>query len=1061
MSSDGDSSALLEAIRRAAKPGLWSRGVSLARDEAVALESQSDDEVELRVRAPGRVVPVSVVLYPEDEEWDCDCGGRVDPCEHVVAAAISLRHAGEEGADGKPALQSSWSRVVYRLHRVEGGISVDRGLLLPDGSEKPLTDSLTSLVAGKARDTLQVEQRDLTADRLLERPTRGALNPERLETLLKALIGARNVLLDGKPIVVSDEEVLPRARVEEKRGQWVVTVDRAPEVDEVVARGVVRCGDSLARVGEAELVGASLEKLPLVRSLPESQLGELTSTVLPELAARMPVDVRTERLPRIDRELSPYVACEVTTLEDGVSILPTLVYGTPPCVRIDGEKMVFLRGAVPVRDEAEERRLVRSLREATNLAMGRRTTVPLAELPRTAEKLMALRCRLGGDADRLVRTDLHLVPRLDDARGEVSSDGDASFALGLSFAVEGGETPAEVDAAEVVRAWSEGQGLVALDGGGFVPLPHEWLATHGQLLADLLAARGADGTVAGSSAPALQALYEALDQAPPPSLERLLPLWDEAGGLPEATLPGDLQATLRPYQRTGVDWLAFLQAARLGGILADDMGLGKTLQTIAVLGTRALVVAPTSVLPNWQEELRRFRPSLRVSVYYGPGRQLDDEADVVLTTYAILRLDKELLAARRWDTAVLDEAQAIKNPQSQVAQAAFALDATFRLALSGTPVENRLEELWSLMHFANPGLLGGRRDFEQHVAQRIGDGDAGAAARLRKRIGPFVLRRLKQDVAPELPPRIESVLHVQLDDRERDVYEAVLASTKKEVVALLQQGGGVMKALEALLRLRQAACHAGLLPGQEASTSSKVSALVAALSSAVDNGHKALVFSQWTSLLDRVEPALEQAGIPYDRLDGSTQDRGAVTRRFSSSSGAPALLMSLKAGGTGLNLTAADHVFLLDPWWNPAAEAQAADRAHRIDGCLESRPRRPPRPLQLKRRRMSSAPRARRPKRGSCEEGVASQLMTVGAGPSSRTTGSAPTSAEAVGRSSSSLGVAPVFASSSMSSLSVAASSPRPGSGVTASRSPFGSPTRTSMLAWVCCSPSLAASSMV
>jgi SNF2 family DNA or RNA helicase len=251
--------------------------------------------------------------------------------------------------------------------------------------------------------------------------------------------------------------------------------------------------------------------------------------------------------------------------------------------------------------------------------------------------------------------------------------------------------------------------------------------------------------------------------------------------------------------------------------------------------------------------------------------------------------------------------------------------------LTGTPLENRLDDLWSLMHFTNPGLLGGRRDFADRVAQPIADGSAEAAQRLRRRIRPFVLRRLKREVAAELPPRTESVLHVSLDERERAVYDAVHAATRAEVVALLSGGGGgVLKALEALLRLRQAACHPALVPGQQAVTSSKVEALVEELSTAVADGHKALVFSQWTSLLDLIEPALRREAIAFDRLDGSTRDRGAVTARFQSPEGAPVMLMSLKAGGTGLNLTAADHVFLVDPWWNPAAEAQAADRAHRI-----------------------------------------------------------------------------------------------------------------------------------
>jgi SNF2 family DNA or RNA helicase len=278
----------------------------------------------------------------------------------------------------------------------------------------------------------------------------------------------------------------------------------------------------------------------------------------------------------------------------------------------------------------------------------------------------------------------------------------------------------------------------------------------------------------------------------------------------------------------------------------------------------------------------------------------------------------------------LDEAQAIKNPESQVSRAAFGIKANFRLALSGTPLENRLEELWSLMHFANPGLLGGRRQFNEKVAQPISEGRTEAAEGLRRRIRPFILRRLKRDVAPELPPRTESVMHVSLDERERSVYDAVMAATRKEVVALLNEGGSVLKALEALLRLRQAACHPALVPGQHANTSSKVQTLVDTLNTAVAEGHKALVFSQWTSLLDLVEPHLKSAGITFERLDGSTPNRGEITTRFQSAEGAPVLLMSLKAGGTGLNLTAADHVFLMDPWWNPAVEAQAADRAHRI-----------------------------------------------------------------------------------------------------------------------------------
>jgi len=336
------------------------------------------------------------------------------------------------------------------------------------------------------------------------------------------------------------------------------------------------------------------------------------------------------------------------------------------------------------------------------------------------------------------------------------------------------------------------------------------------------------------------------------------------------------------------------------------------------------------VLHNWANEIAKHRPSLRYALFHGSSREIDPEADVTLTTYGVLRLDAERLADRRWETVILDEAQRIKNPDSQVSVAAFGLDAGFRLTLSGTPVENRLEELWSQFHFINRGLLGGRKHFRESYADPIADGDAQALARLRERIRPFLLRRLKSEVATELPPRTEMVLECELSEAERDIYDTVRAATVKEVVERLGQRGGVLAALTALLRLRQAACHGSLVPGRTLEHSSKVRLLLDALDTVVADGHKALVFSQWTSLLDLVQPELAAAGIGHVRLDGSTRDRAGVVREFQEDEKVAVMLISLKAGGTGLNLTAADHVFLLDPWWNPAVEDQAADRAHRI-----------------------------------------------------------------------------------------------------------------------------------
>ncbi|MEP7126435.1 MAG: DEAD/DEAH box helicase, partial [Byssovorax sp.] len=523
---------------------------------------------------------------------------------------------------------------------------------------------------------------------------------------------------------------------------------------------------------------------------------------------------------------------------------------------------------------------------------------------------------------------LPLVPRFViqdrsfDVIFEVDDGGDAD---------PSGPPPKRADAAAVIRAYQDGLPLVPLEGGGWAPLPHDWLSRFGDRVADLLAARrDEDKEVPTAALPALADLCDALEYPRPAAFERLAPLIEGFESLPEAALPADLTAELRPYQRRGVSWLVFLREAGLGAVLADDMGLGKTLQTLCALSGRTLVVCPRSVVHNWVDEIKRFRPALRPAIYHGPKRALDRAADVTLTTYAVLRLDAEILARENWDTVVLDEAQAIKNPDSQVARAAYDLRAGLRVALSGTPVENRLDELWSLLHFTNRGVLGGLRSFQERWARPIDAGVPGVAAGLRAKIRPFVLRRMKKDVAPELPPRSDAVLYCELEESERNVYEAVRAAARKDVVARLAEGSSVLAALEALLRLRQAACHPALIPGQTALTSSKIERLIESLEDAAADGHKALVFSQWTSLLDLVEPHLKEAGIAFTRLDGSTRDRGAVVADFQREAGPPVMLISLKAGGTGLNLTAADHVFLLDPWWNPAVEDQAEGRAHRI-----------------------------------------------------------------------------------------------------------------------------------
>ncbi|TYL45966.1 DEAD/DEAH box helicase [Nocardioides sp. BGMRC 2183] len=408
--------------------------------------------------------------------------------------------------------------------------------------------------------------------------------------------------------------------------------------------------------------------------------------------------------------------------------------------------------------------------------------------------------------------------------------------------------------------------------------------------------------------------------------------------------PRDLSTPLRSYQEQGFWWLAFLWQHGLGGVLADDMGLGKTLQVLALItharaedpqGAPFLVVAPTSVVTAWATEVRRHAPGLRVAV---AGRRTDDigalahDHDIVVTTYTLLRLAREEYAAEEWSGLVLDEAQHVKNHQSKTYAAVRSVTAPFRLAVTGTPFENRLMELWALLSISVPGLYPRPRDFQQLVVRPVErDKDTAVLARFRQRIRPFLLRRTKELVADDLPPKQEQVLEVDLSDKHRRVYDTYLAKERQRLLGLLDDFDRNRVAIfSALTTLRLLALDPALVdPEHERIGSAKTDVLLEHLAELTEEGHRALVFSQFTSFLGRVREGLADVGIPTAYLDGSTRDRGRVIEEFRTGD-KPVFLISLKAGGVGLTLTEADYVFVLDPWWNPAAEAQAVDRAHRI-----------------------------------------------------------------------------------------------------------------------------------
>jgi superfamily II DNA or RNA helicase len=407
-------------------------------------------------------------------------------------------------------------------------------------------------------------------------------------------------------------------------------------------------------------------------------------------------------------------------------------------------------------------------------------------------------------------------------------------------------------------------------------------------------------------------------------------------------VPNTLRATLRDYQVEGFQWLARLSHWEVGACLADDMGIGKTVQTLAAILLRAsdgptLVVAPTSVIMNWEDEANRFAPTLRVLCFHGGNRQeLLSELkpfDLVVTSYGLLNSESEKLSAVKWQTVVLDEAQAIKNMATKRSKAAMELDARFRIVTTGTPIENHLGELWNLFQFINPGFLGSPENFNQVFASPIEKfRDVKAHGRLKKLIRPFILRRLKQDVLTELPPRTEITLHVEMSEAEAALYEAQRQySLEKIEEAQGSEEGGNMQVLAELTRLRRFCCNPDLVVPNSGVGSSKLKMFGEIVGELLDNGHKALVFSQFVGHLTILREFLDDRKISCQYLDGSTSlnQRQQRIRDFQSGQG-DIFLISLKAGGSGLNLTAADYVIHMDPWWNPAVEDQASDRAHRI-----------------------------------------------------------------------------------------------------------------------------------
>jgi superfamily II DNA or RNA helicase len=957
-----DVEALFNLVKELASPKVWSSGVELARNGDFHEERSSADERTFLLYSGPKSRAVRVALSEPSEIWQCDCGGDDDPCVHVIATIIAVRQSKISPA-GRPLVRSTTQipahirncfytegnyLLFYReIHNGEVVTKVERSLAS--------TLSKLSKEGGKVVQVATTDE-ELLLDHILTQESSGRLSPKTMRLLIQALSRLQNTYLNGESVVVVNDPVLTELVVDDTpQGDFIVVRESSRPLKEVFANGAALESTHRSLLSAPQNSPLELKEPLRLVSIEDSGLSQeewlelqrgglryssndavdLASRILPALASRVKVVYRTTRLTRA-RAIKPRLLFETFSAVhgDGLTVVPRLVYGAPAIAEVkNGKLMLVSPREVPIRDVVLESSLQRELSHSFGMSLGEGKAF-IGEAGALFLKRIQ-RYGASGDAATTFASAVELTPQFIGEEGAF----DVVFTAeerGKDRAESSEEGRASFDA--VIKAFRSGALFVQSSTGTWHTIPKDWLATHGEQVARLLAARDREGMLPVSRVGEVVGICSATGRNPPQYFSNLHAILSKSESLPEYPLPSPFNVTLREYQKVGINWLGMLQQAGMGALLADDMGLGKTVQAMALLKKRSLIVVPTSVLYSWEKQLAEFRPSLTLCRYHGTSRVFDCDADVILTTYSLVRMEQELFQGEEWDVIIVDEAQTIRNPSSQVSEAVRRLRGIFKICLSGTPVENSLKDLWSQSDFLNPGLLGSYKEFSERFSDIL-EGDANdlpaqsnslKAKQLRATVQPFILRRLKREVAKELPAKTEVVLECELTPEERKHYEALILSSRKEVVEKLAEGASPLSALELLLRLRQACCHTGLLPGISARSSSKVSLLMESLLASSAQGHRAIVFSQWTSLLDRVEPHLRDSQISFQRIDGSTSNRDKIVSEFQEEDGPGVLLLSLKAGGVGLTLTAADHVYILDPWWNPAVEDQASDRAHRI-----------------------------------------------------------------------------------------------------------------------------------
>ncbi len=914
----------LDSIREELTSVEWARGVGFAREGAVSFMGYKEGAPYFQLRISSMAVTPEVSLWPDEEDYYCNCGsGPV--CAHIAAAAIYWGQNAKKLKNQSNQSIKSLTRATLRYNLVEQGscLLLERVFVLTHEILKVKGSLVQWLDKSPQKSSFSVCPDDLTLDTLLIRKKDSALNRADWRQIFSHA-PALSFFSGESKVLVSCEERGLIAKCWRQGPQYNLSIVEDPEVEKYFQGGVCRlqsgayCLRSFPDLDDFEktLVGT-------IYQFGHREAAEIFSERFKSLAKKMPLQDTTKTLENLITILPHLkIKSEFDPQRQVLVLQPTIVYGDPPIAEVYRGELILLGNQIPARNLGEEKTLCEEF-EGMGLSCGENIL--------DVERALSWLEKYGGKESFAGPFPPDLILRTKDLVPDFSFDGGTS--LSVNFSGQDSSGGFKLSASSVLRAWANGSSFIRLNDFGYAALPKAWLSVYGERLQRILSLsdEGRDLKSATAIIPELICLSDDFGVALPSPLATLRTIIQENPVLPPFAPRAQFTAVLRSYQNVGAARLKFHMDHNLGLLLADDMGLGKTVQTAAVIPPGSLIIVPRSLLENWQRELNTLRPDLTVYIYHGDKRKLSHEDDVVLTTYGIVKRDNEVFIKRTWPLIVADEAREFKNPESQAAKIMFQLQGSAKFALTGTPIENNLSELWSIMNFVAPGLLGTRDVFHELYSKGDMHKQISSAQEVRRLIKPFILRRKKKDVLTELPEKIEKNIYFDLDPESQLTYNALLASRLPQVKEMLKKGGGYFEALQLILRLRQLCCHPGLVdPEHLAKKSEKISLLVNWLENSIAGGHKALVFSQWTGFLDLIEPSLREAGITFLRLDGATQNRGDVVDRFQNKGEADVFLLSLKAGGIGLNLTAADHVYILDPWWNPAIEDQAADRAHRF-----------------------------------------------------------------------------------------------------------------------------------